>query len=857
MDGGALAELLRVLAPPLDYLASDDFQRVGRTGLPLAAWRERLEKARAEAGDTPLLATLARIVAGLDDVAAAPALLREAHGLLPALRAAAGEGAGAGPARSRARTRHLAGGGEDAPLAAAREPGPPPGKGDPGAEGGAGETWDEYRVPTGDAALALAALAAPVERIRAVGPKRAKELERFGLRTLEDVLFHLPFRYEDRRVMTPLVAVRAGMDVTTTGEIQGVRQGVVGRQKRRILEVVLRDGGGTLQLVWFNQVQWFGSRFAAGQRVVVHGRVEPPMGAGPYRIVHPEVTALGGDGEAENLPPVVPVYEKPTAMPVGTMRRIVHEALDAFGARVPAGVPAEVAARRRILDPMRALRHVHQPPAEANLAALGEATSLAHRSLIFDELFFLQLGLALRRSEAGQEPGTAFAPGAGTLGSALRARLPFPLTGAQERAVTEIAADLALPHPMRRLLQGDVGSGKTLVALLAALVVIDAGWQAALMAPTELLAEQHCETVRPLLAPLGIEPVLLTGSVKGRARRDALAALQSGAAFAVGTHALIQEGVAFAKLGLAIVDEQHRFGVMQRAALQRQGPDRPAVDVLVMSATPIPRTLAMTLYGDLAVSTLDELPPGRTPIATRLVREGRRRELYDAIRAEVAAGHQAYVVYPLVEDSEKSDLRAATTMVHELAAGPLAGLRLDLVHGRMKPDEKDAVMRRFKARDFDVLVATTVIEVGIDVPNATVIAIEHAERFGLAQLHQLRGRVGRGRAAGHCFLVVPDWMAPESYQRMAVLEGSTDGFAIAEADLQLRGPGDFLGTRQAGLPPFRVANLLRDTELLRAARDEALRWLAYDPALTRPQSATLRAVLRHRWQGRLELARVG
>jgi len=408
---------------------------------------------------------------------------------------------------------------------------------------------------------------------------------------------------------------------------------------------------------------------------------------------------------------------------------------------------------------------------------------------------------------------------------------------------------------MRRLLQGDVGSGKTLVALLAALTVIDAGYQAALMAPTELLAEQHLATVAPLLAPLGVRAALLTGAVRGRARREALAGIARGeVALAVGTHALIQEGVVFARLGLAIVDEQHRFGVLQRAALQRRGGG--ALDVLVMSATPIPRTLALTLWGDLAVSTLDELPPGRTPIATEVCRARERGRVHRRIREAVAAGHQAYVVYPLVEESETSTLRAATTMVRELAAGPLAGLRLALVHGRMKPEAKDAVMRAFKAGAHDVLVSTTVIEVGIDVPNATVIAIEHAERFGLAQLHQLRGRVGRGTAPGYCALVVPDWVGEEAYRRLRILEESTDGFRIAEADLALRGPGDFLGTRQAGLPPLRVANLVRDTALLRAARDEAAWWLAHDPDLSRPESAAVRAVLLARWRGRLELARV-
>jgi ATP-dependent DNA helicase RecG len=702
---------------------------------------------------------------------------------------------------------------------------------------------------------ALAALRAGLESLPGVGPKRAAELDRYGLRSVEDVLYHLPFRYEDRRALRALSSLHPGEEATAVGEVGGVHEGRAGRRGRRVLEVVLRDAEGILLLVWFNQIPYFSRRFRPGQRLIVHGKVEPPLGGGPRRMIHPEIETLAADEEPAALARIVPVYEKPTEMHVGTMRRIVQAAVAEYADRVPSALPAAVAARQRLLDPARALRHLHCPAPEADLEGLGAARSLAHRALVFDELFFLQLGLALRRSAGGREPGTAF-PGSSRLVPALRTRLPFRPTAAQERAFAEIATDLGAPHPMRRLLQGDVGSGKTLVALLAALVVVDAGFQAALMAPTELLAEQHAETVRPLLAALGLEAVLLTGAVKGRARRDALAGLAEGrTALAVGTHALIQDQVRFARLGLAIVDEQHRFGVLQRAALQRQGGD--AVDVLVMSATPIPRTLALTLYGDLAVSTLDELPPGRTPIATELCRESRRERVYRRIRDEVAAGHQAYVVYPLVEESEKTALRAATTMAQQLAAGPLAGLRLGLVHGRMKAEAKDEVMRRFKAGAFDVLVSTTVIEVGIDVPNATVIVIEHAERFGLSQLHQLRGRVGRGRAPGHCLLVVPDWTGEEAYHRLSTLERSTDGFHIAEADLAIRGPGDFLGTRQAGLPPFRVANLVRDTALMRAARDEALAWLEADPDLSRPESERVRAVLAHRWEGRLGLARVG
>jgi ATP-dependent DNA helicase RecG len=806
-----LAELVRTLGPPLDYLAADEFRRLERTRLPLPALAERLRLARTAAPPeaAAALAELETILEALRGGERPEPLLRRAHALLPALREIAA-----------------------APAA-----------------------WTEYRPPNAPVAPALAALAQPVDALRAVGPKRSADLVRFRLCTVEDVLYHLPFRYEDRRALLPLHALRVGEEATATGEVAHVRETRAGRRGRRLLEVVLRDGDGLLLLVWFHGIPYFSRRLAAGQRLLVHGRVEPPLGGGPRRIIHPDIETLAAGEEVSAR--VVPVYEKPTEMHAGAMRRIVHAAVAELADRVPSALPAAVAARQRVVDLGRALRHVHIPPPEADLEALGAARSLAHRSLVFDELFFLQLGLALRRSAAGQEPGTPFPPST-RLVPALRARLPFVPTGAQERAFAEIAADLAAPHPMRRLLQGDVGSGKTLVALMAALAVIEAGHQAALMAPTELLAEQHYETVRPLVEPLGIAPVLLTGAVKGRARRSALGGIAAGeTALAVGTHALIQEGVSFARLGLAVVDEQHRFGVLQRAALQRRGDGADPIDVLVMSATPIPRTLALTLYGDLAVSTLDELPPGRTPIQTEIHRESRRDRVYERVRREIAAGHQAYIVYPLVEESEKSALRAATTMVHELGAGPLAGLRLALVHGRMKAEEKDDVMRAFKAGAHDVLVSTTVIEVGIDVPNATAIVIEHAERFGLAQLHQLRGRVGRGTAPAHCFLVVPDWTGQEAYQRLRTLEETTDGFRIAEADLALRGPGDFLGTRQAGLPDFRVANLLRDTELLRAARDEVAAWLSHDPDLSRPESRPLRAVLAHRWQGRLGLARVG
>jgi ATP-dependent DNA helicase RecG len=812
----ALAALVQALAPPLEFLAADDFRQAGRTALPLDAIARRLADARAAVDDAATVRVLDELDGvvrrlGAGDAAERVPLLRGAHALLPALQAAA--------------------------------------TGDTAAAA-------DYVAGSGEVEGALAGLRAPAERVPGVGPKRAAELARFGLVTVEDLLYHLPFRFEDRRNVGRIRDLLVGSEASVEGEVVRSREAVVGRGRRRLLEVALKDGPDVLLLVWFHYVTYFARRFQAGQRLLVHGRVEPPIGNGPSRMVHPDVIVLGAD-DAEARAAVLPVYEKPMTMPVGVMRRLVHAAVASHGALVPAALPPAVARRQRVIEPARALAYLHHPPNEAGLAALNDARSLAHRSLAFDELFFLQLGLAVRRSASGRAAGTAF-PASTRLVPALRNALPFRPTAAQERVAAEIAADLAEPHPMRRLLQGDVGSGKTLVGLMAALTVVEQGWQAAFMAPTELLAEQHRDTIAPLVAPLGVRAELLTGAVRGATRRALRADLERGrVAIVIGTQALIQEGVAFARLGLAVVDEQHRFGVLQRAALQRREGAGAALDVLVMSATPIPRTLALTLYGDLAVSTIDELPPGRTPITTEVCRAARRAHVHRRLREEVAAGRQAYVVYPLVEESEKSELRAATQMVRELAAGPLAGLRLEVLHGRMKAEDKDAVMRRFKAGVFDVLVATTVIEVGIDVPNASVIVIEHAERFGLAQLHQLRGRVGRGRAASYCFLVAPDWMTDDTFKRLRVLERSSDGFRIAEADLELRGPGDFLGTRQAGLPPFRVANLVRDTALLRAARDEALAWLERDPDLSSPASAVVRAMLAHRWAGRLELAQVG
>ncbi len=712
---------------------------------------------------------------------------------------------------------------------------------------------------------AVAALRRPLTDLAGVGPKRARQLSRYGLRTIGDLVYHLPFRYEDRRNVKTIAALVPDESVTIVAEIVHVRErwGRRGRRDRGV-EMQVRDETGVARLVWFHHVPYLRDRWRSGMRASVYGRVE----AGP-RFVHPEIEPVAGEveGDGDTKPEVtvrghvLPVYGKPGGLGAGLMRRLAHSAVATFASALREALPAAVTARHGLLDVADALTHLHLPPDDADVAQLDAAATQAHRTLAFDELFCFQLGLASRRSAYRSDPGIAFgAPGA--LPRALRAHLPFALTAAQERVAAEIAADMAAALPMCRLVQGDVGSGKTVVAVLAALVALEAGYQVALMVPTEVLAEQHTDTCAELLRPLGLRPLLLTGGRTAADRRRVLEAIRAGEpALVVGTHALVQEGVVFPRLGLAIIDEQHRFGVLQRARFHAphapRGGARP--DVLVMTATPIPRTLAMTVYGDLDVSYLDELPPGRLPVVTRVLSEVERHVAYDAVRQVVAAGRQAFVVLPVIESSATTGLRAATATAAELRGGALAGCRVALVHGRMQGPEKDEIMRSFKAGRVDVVVSTTVIEVGIDVPNATAIVVEHADRFGLAQLHQLRGRVGRGGGEGMCCLIASPTCAAGAIDRLRVLETVHDGFGIAEADLRIRGPGEFLGTRQAGLPEFRVASLLRDVHLVRAAREEADRHLAMLRGLGEAQRRrlVLEAVRRHGWADRIGLVGVG
>ena len=553
---------------------------------------------------------------------------------------------------------------------------------------------------------------------------------------------------------------------------------------------------------------------------------------------------------------IVPVYSETEGLyqRQRLIRRIMKNVVDLFAQKAFSGIPEEVCQRQTLIPLSEAFRKAHFPDAEDDITLLNEGKSPAHRRLIFDEFFLLEIGLALRRSGTLMETGTPFSI-THRFTNQLRNHLPFALTPAQERVLSEIESDMRQPHPMNRLLQGDVGSGKTIVALMAGLMAIEGGYQMALMAPTEILAEQHFLNIRPLVEKLGLRTALLTSSLKKPQKETLGQEIRAGKThIVIGTHALIQEGVEFQRLGLAIIDEQHKFGVLQRATLKKKSYNP---DVLVMTASPIPRTLAMTLYGDLEVSVIDQLPPGRGSITTRVFNEKERFRVYRVLREEISKGKQAYVVYPLVEESERLDLKDATQMAKHLQRDIFPEFKVGLIHGRLKSEEKEAIMADFKSRRINVLVSTIVIEVGIDVPNASVMVIEHAERFGLSQLHQLRGRVGRGKDPSQCLLIAQYPRTEEAQQRLRVMEQTTDGFKIAEEDLAIRGPGELLGTQQSGLPDFRVANFVRDIHLLGEARKEAFSIISSDPILSLPEHLFMKETLKERWKGRLELATIG
>jgi ATP-dependent DNA helicase RecG len=763
--------------------------------------------------------------------------------------------------------------------------------------------------------------------VKGVGPKVAEMLAAKGIQTAEDLLYHLPFRYEDRQHPRSLDELVPGETASVIAEVRGAL--LLRTRKMPIFELTVGQGRLALKCIWFHG-SYLEGKFHAGQTVALYGRVEPSRSSSNLKMIQPQFELLpdeGDDAETRLLEVgrITPVYESLGGSRLASrwQRKTIFHLLERMRGAVPECLPAAMLARLELPERETALREVHFPSEGTPMVQLQASATPAHRRLIFEELFFLELGLELKRRRMRERAGIGFQTN-DKVREAIREVLPFHPTAAQKRTLGEIVADMRQPSPMRRLLQGDVGSGKTIVALQAMLVAMENGYQAALMAPTEILATQHYLAMRKLLERSSrcYRIALLTGSLSEDRKRATRGEINRGEAqLVIGTHALIEEKVEFDRLGLVVVDEQHRFGVMQRFKLMKK-PNQAEPDVLVMTATPIPRTLALSLYGDLDVSVLDEMPPGRTPIVTRRVPGEMSEEVWDFMRKQVAQGRQAYIVYPVIEGTRedqpeldfshdeaeagietqtaspvrkagpgapglksvrkgktaelfpkaaqeanpgaKSGLKSAVEMHEKLSKGPLAGLRVGLLHGRLDADEKEIIMRRFQRGEIDVLVATTVIEVGVDVPNATVMVVEHAERFGLAQLHQLRGRVGRGAAKSYCILITGERVSPLGEERLNAMVRTQDGFELAELDLTQRGPGEFFGTRQAGLPDFRVANLLRDRKWLEVAKMEAARFantpgsqMGTENEATEAERARVWARLKEAWQRRYGLVEAG
>jgi ATP-dependent DNA helicase RecG len=693
-------------------------------------------------------------------------------------------------------------------------------------------------------------LSTPVTYLKGVGPRRAEALRRLDIITAGDLLYHLPHRYEDASTVSPISSLEPGMDATILGRV--ISKGVIPTRKGlRVFQAVVRDASGIIEASWPGQP--FLDRTIARDDVLLL--------SGPVRFFHgrqlqPREYVNMGRADEEGLDGemggrVLSVYPATEGLSFRQIRSLLDAHLDTLLPLVRELLPEALLRRAGVPALPEALRMVHRP------TSVAEAMRGRERIAMEELLFFHVLQYRAKALARERRDGIVFT-NRRELTSRLRESLPYELTGAQVRATREIVADMCSEYRMHRLLQGDVGSGKTIVALFAALLAVENGYQAAIMVPTELLAEQHARTFAQLLDPLGVRTLLVTGGMPARERRAAAEALESGVPLvAVGTHALVQSDTRFGKLGFVAIDEQHRFGVEQRSMLGAKGGGTAGTmpDVLLMSATPIPRSLALTLHGDLDVSMLDERPVGRRPIKTALRREKSREKIMQFIDGEIERGRQAYIVYPVIEESEKLDLKAATTMFEELASGVFARRRVALLHGRLSAEERDATMRAFRDHEIDILVSTTVIEVGIDVANATVMLIEHPECFGLSQLHQLRGRVGRGAEESYCILLGD--AAPDSAQRLDVFVKTEDGFEIARADLELRGMGDLFGERQSGMPTFRVANPLRDEQLLLLTRELASDILARDPELTSPEHAGIRRALTERYSRALELFRVG
>jgi ATP-dependent DNA helicase RecG len=698
-------------------------------------------------------------------------------------------------------------------------------------------------------------LLTPIQYVKGVGPKLAKLFEKKGILTVEDAFYFLPRCYEDRSNLKKISELKAGRKETGLGEI--LLSGVVFYQnrKKRVFEAVVGDGSGTITLKWFHgNERYLRERFKKGRQLIFSGEVR--WFNYQKEIHHPDVEIVDGDMEKDylNFKRIVPIYSETEGLYQRTLRRLMKTILEGYANELSSPLPPEMVERQDLIDFSEAFRRVHFPPEGESIDVLNLQRSDGHRRIIFDEFFFLELGMALKKRGVVLETGISFKT-EGHLSQKLLSQLSFQLTRAQEKVLAEIKEDLEKPHPMNRLIQGDVGSGKTVVALFTCLYVVECGYQAAIMAPTEVLAEQHFLNLHRWVEPLGVKVALLTSSIKGSEREGLYQSIRNGDIhLVIGTHAVIQEAVEFKRLGLAVIDEQHKFGVVQRGLLKKKG-ENP--DILVMTATPIPRTLAMTIYGDLDVSLIDEMPPGRMPVETKVYPEPARAKVYHVVEEEVKKGRQAFVVYPLVEESEKLDLKDATRMAEHFQKEVFPEFQIGLLHGRMKSDEKEAIMMEVKEGKIQILVATTVIEVGIDIPNASVMVVEHAERFGLSQLHQLRGRIGRGHYPSKCILLAQYRSSEEAKVRLRAMEKTTDGFKIAEEDLALRGPGEFFGIRQSGLPDFRVAHILRDTPILIEARKEAFQLVQEDPELVCPSHAGLKDILIKRWEGKMELATIG
>jgi ATP-dependent DNA helicase RecG len=665
-----------------------------------------------------------------------------------------------------------------------------------------------------------------IQYVKGVGPKRGALLRARGIHTVQDLLLRFPRRYEDRSHLATLDTLVPGQSATFLAKVYSVRL-ISTRSKGGILDVVLTDGITYGHAKWFNGGSLYRQKkFIPGASLVLTGKGELDKYDHGIVLFNPEFEVLpdGEPGSPGELGRYVPIYEEVSGITSRQLRSMVFAAFENLSEKLQDPLPAEMRSRYGLSELRTALVALHQPTLDDDIELLNRRRSPYHRRFIFEEFLLLELTLALRRYHLRSADGIQFQTNS-EIRERLKAILPFHPTSAQKRAFAEIVDDLKATHPMNRLLQGDVGSGKTLVAFEAIVVAIENGYQTAMMVPTEILAEQHYISARQTLEPLGYRVAILRKGV-GNDQPELLDELSNGTIdLAIGTHALLEDGAAFSRLGLVVIDEQHRFGVMQRLRLMEKGQ---SPNTLVMTATPIPRTLAMTFYGDLDVSVIDEMPPGRTPIRTVHIGESRRKYAESLLKQELEKGRQCYVVYPLIDESEKIDLRSATEGYGQLVE-IFGNERVGLLHGRLKGEEKEAIMRAFNAGDIGILVSTTVVEVGVDVPNATLMLIEHAERFGMAQLHQLRGRVGRGTEASHCVLMTPDRIGDLARERVRAVAATTDGFCLAETDLRLRGPGELLGTRQSGIPEFRLADLVEDVDILVEARGEAERWVRDEP----------------------------